>query len=71
MKLFPFLVESKSPAPEIPASFAEMETKQFFDDLPWDDDVWEDANMVSCLAYLRGNRALNIGEWRGSFPEAL
>ena len=71
VKLFPFLVENKSPAPEIPASFAEMETKDFFDGLPWGDDVWEDADMVSCLAYVRGNRDLNIGEWRDSFPEAL
>ena len=71
VKLFPALVESKSPPPEIPASVADMDTKQFFDDLPWDEDVWADANMVSCLAYLRGNRNLKIGEWRDSFPQAL
>ena len=68
---FPFLWRT-SPRPQrsLPL-LPKMETKDFFDGLPWGDDVWEDADMVSCLAYVRGNRDLNIGEWRDSFPEAL
>ena len=35
-------------------------------------DLWDDADMVSVLAYLRGNSSLRLPErWKTRFPEAL
>lgn len=34
-------------------------------------DLWDDANMVSVLCYLRGGRSLHLGDWRPLFPAEL
>lgn len=71
VKLFPQLIASRSDPPEIPAKLANMDTQSFFDSLSWNSDCWEDGNLVSALAYLRGNKSLNLKGWRSSFPEYL
>ena len=55
VKLFPRLIETRSAPPEIPAEISAMATQRFFDSLDWESDTWEDGNMVSVLAYARGN----------------
>ena len=42
----------------------------FFGRIPWG-DLWEDADMVSVLRYLRGSQSLHLGEWRPLFPKEL
>jgi hypothetical protein len=49
---------------------AALSAQEFFDSLTWD-DKWEDALMFDVLAYIRGNTALELGEWRSSFPDHL
>lgn len=71
VKLFPKLVECRCLPPEIPAPLEAESAQQFFDSLTWDADIWEDADMFSCLAYIRGNTNLRLGEWRTSFPQSL
>ena len=71
VKLFPRLIETRSAPPEIPAEISAMATQRFFDSLDWESDTWEDGNMVSVLAYARGNRSLNLGSWRPCFPSEL
>ena len=70
MKLFPHLVETRSAPPEVPAEMAAMDTQQFFGSLDWQADTWEDGNMVSVLAYARGNCSLNLGSWRQYFLQS-
>lgn len=38
-----------------------------FDLLEWG-DLWEDGDMVTTLAWLRGNKHLELGPWRDSSP---
>lgn len=71
VKLFPRLIQTHSMPPEIPADIAEMPTQIFFDSLAWGSDLWLDGQMVECLAYVRGNMSLDLGEWRASFPVEL
>ena len=71
MKLFPHLVDTRSAPPEIPAEIAEVDTQRFFDSLDWQSDLWEDGDMVSVLAYARGNHSLDLGSWRPYFPSEL
>lgn len=56
--------------PQIPGEMAALSAQEFFDSLTWD-DKWEDALMFDVLAYIRGNTALELGEWRSSFPDHL
>ena len=56
--------------PQIPGEMAALSVQEFFDNLTWD-DKWEDALMFDVLAYIRGNTALELGEWRSSFPDHL
>ena len=71
VKLYPHLVQSRSEPPEIPSELASMSTKDFFDSLPWDGDLWEDGQMFSVLSYARGNEALELGPWRSAFPRTI
>ena len=50
--------------------YDQMDGKTLFEILEWG-DLWEDAQMVSCLSWLRGNRHLNLGSWRELFPTEL
>lgn len=34
-------------------------------------DLWEDASAIEVLCWLRGNRHLDLGEWRELFPLTL
>ena len=70
VKLFPHLLRSRSMPPQIPGEMAALSAQEFFDNLTWD-DKWEDALMFDVLAYIRGNTALELGEWRSSFPDHL
>lgn len=44
--------------------------ESFFESLEWS-DLWDDANMVSVLAYLRASKSLQLGSWRRLFPKTL
>ncbi len=46
------------------------EGKVLFQQVEWD-DWWDDANMQSVFAYLRGGNTLELGEWRSLFPTHL
>lgn len=51
----------------IPKEVMDSDTQEFFGSLEWG-DLWEDANMVSTLAYIRASRSLHLGSWRCLFP---
>lgn len=55
---------------EVDPELEKTPLKTFFSILEWD-DLWPDANMVSVLAWLRGNKHLQLGTWREVFPEEL
>ena len=39
--------------------------------LTWDEDPWTDAKLSSVVLYLRGATGLDLGLWRGLFPEHI
>ncbi len=47
-----------------------MDLGEYFQSLPWG-DLWEDANCVSILAYIRASKALHLGKWRNLIPMAF
>ena len=47
-----------------------IDGQTLFSILEWG-DLWNDADMVSCLAWLRANKHLNLGSWRDLFPSEL
>lgn len=55
---------------EADADINAMDSQQLFFLLEWG-DLWEDANMVSVLTWLRGNKHLNLGTWREMFPTTI
>ena len=71
VRLFPRLTQSRTPPPEVPEELMAMPTQEFFNSLPWDEDRWEDAGLISALSYLRGNKSLDLQSWRPHFPEFL
>ena len=50
--------------------YDEIDGRTLFSILEWG-DLWSDANMVSCLAWLRANKHLKLGSWRDLFPPEL
>ena len=49
---------------------SDLDVRALFDSL--DADVWTDANMASVLAYLKGNRHVQIPDtWRPWLPKSL
>ena len=50
--------------------YDQIDGQTLFSLLEWG-DLWNDADMVSCLAWLRGNKHLNLGSWRDLFPSEL
>lgn len=74
LQLFDKIVSSRSNPPEIPDALRPQATQVLFADLPWsagEDDLWEDACLVEALAYIRGNKSLDLGSWRPLFPLVL
>lgn len=71
MDLFNKLLETKTGPPELPSDMASQPLGSFFSSLSWDGDLWEDAEMVPVLAYIRGNYSLDLGSYRQYFPDAL
>ncbi len=55
---------------EVDPEVEETPIQTFFFKLEWG-DLWHDANLVSVLAWLRGNKNLQLGTWREVFPEEL
>ena len=55
---------------EVDPKVSPVPLKDFFMSLEWG-DLWEDGNMVSVLAWLRGNKHLQLGVWRECFPQEL
>ena len=54
--------------PEVEAS---LDARYLFRDLPWG-DMWEDAEIVELVVYLRGNKNLRIPEhWRDFLPTSV
>ena len=54
----------------IPDGVEQQSLQAFFRSLEWG-DLWEDARMVSVLAYIRGSKSLQLGDWRPFFPTEL
>ena len=57
-------------AHDMPKGMHEMSLPGFFRGLEWA-DLWEDANLVSVLQYIRASVHLNLGEYRALFPQEL
>ena len=55
---------------ELGRDVLEEDLQTFFSRIPWG-DLWEDADMVSALRYLRGSERLHLGSWRPLFPNEL
>lgn len=47
-----------------------MTAQMIFEQTDWA-DLWEDAEMVSTLQWIRGNSHLKLGSWRRLFPTEL
>ncbi len=71
VRLFRSIVDTRCGPPELPDTVAKLPTQEFFDGLPWTTDMWDDAGMMDVLAYARGNKSLNLGTWRSSFPQSF
>ena len=56
--------------PEPCDSIREMSAHTIFHILEWG-DLWEDAGAVDILQWIRGNKHLQLGEWRELFPTRL
>ena len=56
--------------PEPCDSILEMSAHTIFHILEWG-DLWEDAGAVEILQWIRGNKHLQLGEWRELFPTRL
>ena len=67
-----FCREAATNPVEEPAPVPRSESlAEWFHTIPWD-DLWDDANMMPVLGYLRGNRGLCISDaWRSVFPKEL
>ena len=55
---------------EVPDDVMKQDLPVFFQSLEWG-DLWEDAELFSCLSYLRASKRLHIGEWRNLIPTFL
>ena len=57
---------SNSPV-KLPADANGLTDRELFDAMPHDDDHWHDAELLSAILYLRGNKHLVMPEsWRAS-----
>lgn len=68
-RLFPKFVSGRT-LWEPDRDINQMNGQNLFKNLNWG-DLWEDADMVSTLAYIRGNTHLVLGSWREFFPTEL
>ena len=69
-RLFPRFINERVVGWRISEEVLGKDLKSYFASLAWG-DLWEDAGMVSCLAYIRGSYHLRINEWRDVFPTEL
>ena len=52
----------------VPQTELEENVFEVFSELPW--GTWEEAKLLPCLRYLRGNKGLHVPEpWLKVFPE--
>ena len=54
----------------VPDDIMQLDLESFFESLPWG-DLWEDANMVSPMRYLRASKSLQLGSLRRLFPTEI
>ncbi|CAK9008773.1 unnamed protein product [Durusdinium trenchii] len=55
---------------EVHPNIAKMSGQDLFHLMDWN-DLWEDGDMPSVLAWIRGNTHLQLGSWRPLFPTEL
>lgn len=70
LRLFPRFINERVVDWRISEEVVGKDLKSYFASLAWG-DLWEDAGMASCLAYIRGSYHLHINEWREVFPTEL
>lgn len=69
-RLYPRFIAERVVDWNIPEEVLRRSTESFFKSLSWG-DLWDDAELVSVLQYLRGSSHLHLGHWRDLFPTEM
>ncbi|CAJ1435264.1 unnamed protein product [Effrenium voratum] len=70
VRLHPAFLTRRVGPPEVSLEMAGQSLQSLFEGMDWG-DLWDDADMRSVLAYVRGGHSLELGEWRWLFPHRL